>query len=348
MDMGKQNFYRCGQSAKELGVSSYKIRRLAESGLIPDAEFNGSQWHIPVSAVERMKKEGIPPLPKVVDVDEAASASANQKERTPTLLAEPSPEMVAVAEQAEMSGRKLTSARNNLELKRVRREEVEIDDYYREREKRLQMEEDEQLRRDAELFEADERTREKAEAIERRKGFISPWLEYALQQVPQGASREVEIDVHEEVIVALGKLDAGEREYTVKRLVDAAVQRGLKAWSVDKNKRAAIDGAISRLPLDMRMYEPWKGKSAKAASAALADVRTGSQAEMESLALDALEPLKTQFNHDERTAKALRGIVIAGATEDEIADARDAAQEALSALPTSSSDVHPTELMLRF
>lgn len=80
--MAKQNFYRCGQAANELGVSSYKIRRLAENGLIPDAEFSGSQWHIPTAAVERMKKEGVPPLPKVVDTDnEGASPDSKPKER---------------------------------------------------------------------------------------------------------------------------------------------------------------------------------------------------------------------------------------------------------------------------
>jgi hypothetical protein len=115
MDMAKQNFYRVGQVGKQLGLSSYKIRRLAESGLIPDAEFSGSQWHIPVAAVERMKKEGVPPLPKVVDTDhEGGSPSANPKDRAPTtLLAEPSDEMVRAAEEAEMSGRQLTVAKKS-------------------------------------------------------------------------------------------------------------------------------------------------------------------------------------------------------------------------------------------
>jgi excisionase family DNA binding protein len=336
--MAKDNYYRVGQAAHELGISSYTVRRLAESGLIPDAEYSGSRWRIPVSAVEQFKRDGVPELPRTIDSDNATTSSKSKDRPPATLLADPSPELVAVAEKAEMSGREVTAAENNLKLKRIRRDEVELEDFHREREKRLQREEEEQLRRDAELFEAEQRDHEKAEVITQRKEFISHWLEYALQQVPQGAPREIEIDVHEEAITALGKLDAGEREYTVKRLMDAAVQRALKGWNIDKNRRAAVEAAIARLPYEMRMYEPWKGRSAKAASAALADVHTGTQAEMESLALDALEPLKTQFNHGERTAKALRGIVIAGASEDEIADARDAVQEALSALPSNSSD----------
>jgi hypothetical protein len=237
-----------------------------------------------------------------------------------------------------MSGHAVTSAKNKLELKRMRKDEVEIDYYYREREKRLQQEEAEQQRRDEERIQADFLDREKAAAVAQRKQFTSKWLEYALQQIPAGAAREIEIDVHEEVVNALGKLDTGEREHSVERLVDAAVQRGLRGWNVDKNKRAAVQAAIARLPYEMRMYDPWKGRSAKAASAALADIHTGSQDEMESIARDALEPLKNEFDHAERTTKAIRGITIYGATADEIADARDAAQEALSALPSNSSD----------
>jgi excisionase family DNA binding protein len=37
--------YRTGQSAKVLGISSYRLRRLAESGLIK-AEFSGREWRI--------------------------------------------------------------------------------------------------------------------------------------------------------------------------------------------------------------------------------------------------------------------------------------------------------------
>jgi hypothetical protein len=36
--MAKDIFYRVGQAAKELGTSGYKIRKLAEAGVIADAE----------------------------------------------------------------------------------------------------------------------------------------------------------------------------------------------------------------------------------------------------------------------------------------------------------------------
>jgi hypothetical protein len=198
--MAKQNFYRVGQTAKELGASSYKIRRLAESGLIPDAEFSGAQWHIPVVAVERMKSEGIPPLPKVVDTDnEGAHPAPNPKERTPTtLLADPSLEMIAVAEEAEMSGRQLTVAKNKLEQNKVRREQTEIEDYFTDRQKRLQEQEAKENRRYEEELEADARRRHKEAAAEKRQAFFSHWLEYALQRKPYNAPNELQIDIHAE------------------------------------------------------------------------------------------------------------------------------------------------------
>ena len=67
--MAKQMTYRLGQVGKDLGVSSYRIRRLCETGQI-DAEFSGKQWQIPAAEVERLKRDGVPPTPKIVDSDD--------------------------------------------------------------------------------------------------------------------------------------------------------------------------------------------------------------------------------------------------------------------------------------
>jgi prolipoprotein diacylglyceryltransferase len=51
----KENFYRTGQVGKQLGISSYRVRQLCASGLIPDAELTeGGQWMVPGSAVEKL------------------------------------------------------------------------------------------------------------------------------------------------------------------------------------------------------------------------------------------------------------------------------------------------------
>src|SRR5215831_10920150 len=122
--MVRQILYRMGQAAKELGVTSYRIRRLCETGMI-NAEFTaGRQWEITASEIERLKRDGVPSAPKIIDTDDAEASSApNGNERAaPTLLADPSPEMIDAAEQAEISGRQLVVAKNELEQNKVRRE----------------------------------------------------------------------------------------------------------------------------------------------------------------------------------------------------------------------------------
>ena len=50
-------YFRTGQAAKQLGVSSYHIRRLCETGTI-DAEItDGQQWKIPAAEIARLKKD---------------------------------------------------------------------------------------------------------------------------------------------------------------------------------------------------------------------------------------------------------------------------------------------------
>ncbi len=65
--------------------------------------------------------------------------------------------MIAAAEGPEMSGRQLTVAKNTLEQNRVRREEVEINDFFAHRESRLQEQEAEERRCYEEQLEAAER-----------------------------------------------------------------------------------------------------------------------------------------------------------------------------------------------
>jgi hypothetical protein len=337
--MAKQMMYRVGQAAKDCGVSSYRLRRLCETGQV-DAEFSGQQWQIPASEVDKLKRNGVPSAPKIVDSDDAeASHSPNAKERAAsTLLAEPSAEMVAAAEQAEMSGRELTVAENKLKRNRVRREEVEIEDFFADRARRLQEQEQEERRRYQDQVEADTRQRENEAAAERRSEFYSKWLEYALQEKPYGAPAEVELDIHDQVLAALGKVDTGEREFVVRRLVDAAVSRGLQPWKTGEARRAAIEDALTQVPHHMQWDRSWKERTTKAASEALADVRPGvSKEEMGSLARAAIQPLVAEFELAGKVEEAVNGVRINGASHDELCDACESVREALAGLPSNAT-----------
>jgi hypothetical protein len=134
----KQNFYSTGQAAKLLEVSSYRIRRLCETGVFPGAEYTeGKQWLIPAAEAEKMKRDGVPPTPRTVDTDTDTERPRKDTVSTTTLLAAPSAAMVGAAEEAEISGRQLTVAKNKLEQNRVAKEETEIEDFFEGRAKRL-------------------------------------------------------------------------------------------------------------------------------------------------------------------------------------------------------------------
>jgi len=178
----------------------------------------------------------VPSAPKVVDDDAETSIASNEKERAAsTLLADPSQEMIAAAEEAEISARELSTAKNKLEQNKVRREQAEIEDFFTDREKRLQEQEAEENRRYEEELEADARRRHKEAAAERRQAFFSEWLEYGIRQKPWGAPNEVRLDIHAEILATLAKLATDEREFVVRRLVDAAVERGLKTWKAGRS-----------------------------------------------------------------------------------------------------------------
>jgi hypothetical protein len=336
--MGKEVLYRVGQAAKDLGVSSYRIRRLCETGLIA-AEFSGHQWEIPASEIERLKRDGVPSAPKiVVDSEDAEPSRAPNAKAATALLADPSPEMIAAAEQAEMSGHQLTVAKNKLEQNKMRREQTEIEDYFADRQKRLQEQEAEENRRYEEELEADARTRHKEAADEKRQGFLSHWLEYALRKKPWDAPDEVRLDIHSELLTTLAKLDTSEREFVVQRLVDAAVERGLKTWKADEAKRAGIKDAVAQLPYVMRWYEPWKAQTHKIASEALKDVSSSvTQEEMTSLARTALQSLIDEFERAGKIQQAIDAVRVYGANYDELREGQELVREALSDLPNTAS-----------
>jgi hypothetical protein len=314
--MGKQILYRVGQAAKDCGVSSYKIRRLCESGLI-DAEFSGKQWQIPAGEVDRLKRDGVPSAPKIVDTDDAEPSRAPNAKAATALLADPSPEMIAAAEEAEMSGQQLTVSKNKLEQNKVRREQVEIEDFFTDRQKRLKEQEAEENRRYEEELEADARRRHNEAAAGKRQAFFSEWLEYALGRKPYNAPDEVELDIHAEVLTTLVKLDTSERDFVVRRLVDAAVERGLKTWKAGEAKRDAIEDAISQLPWLMKHDKAWKAQAAKIAREALKDVSV-SKEEMASLARAALQPLTREFAQVGKIEEAVKGVRVDGANYEEI------------------------------
>jgi excisionase family DNA binding protein len=125
------NFYRSGQAAKQLGVSSYHLRRLCEVGEINAELTAGQQWRIPASEIVRLRREGIPDIP--VESDDGEDATYTSSEGEPEdppdgLLAAPSAELIEAAEEVKI-------VENRLRKRRVERESEEVEDWFRDRDR---------------------------------------------------------------------------------------------------------------------------------------------------------------------------------------------------------------------
>src|SRR5215471_8808896 len=128
-----ETYFRSGQAAKFLQISSRDMRRLCELGMI-EAEFSdGRQWRIPTSEVEKLQRLGVPPIPSG---DLAPHESNGRSTRSGQgLLAPPSASATGSAEEALMSEHELTIARNRVERLRAEFEGAQISDEFAERER---------------------------------------------------------------------------------------------------------------------------------------------------------------------------------------------------------------------
>jgi excisionase family DNA binding protein len=100
-------FYSTGQVARQLGTTLATIRTLCESRVIAAETTPGGHWRVPSSEVERLKRDGLPPIPRPLPTESAPPARNGTAGRHghPELLTEPSEEVVLAADQVGTSRR---------------------------------------------------------------------------------------------------------------------------------------------------------------------------------------------------------------------------------------------------
>src|SRR5262249_44185439 len=94
-DMGKF-FFTSGQAARQLGTTTDAIRNLCQSGAIKSQTTAGGQWRVPVAEIERLKRDGLPPIPRPMP---GRPAGPRVNSRASALLADPSEEAIAAADE---------------------------------------------------------------------------------------------------------------------------------------------------------------------------------------------------------------------------------------------------------
>ena len=323
-----ESFYRSGQVAKQLGVSSYHIRRLCEVGAITAEITAGQQWRIPGSEISRLRKEGIPDVPVESEDGEDDSTRTSYDETDPDeppegLLAAPSEELIEAAEEVKI-------VESRLKKRRIEKDAEEVEDWFRDRN-----------RRQAALEAAERQKAEAAQAEQHRRKWFDSWIQYALNSRPYDAPQETALEIHQAVQTALASIHPDQPQRTTQGLVDAAVAKALRPWKLKKDIRSAIEAALRRLGWDINHSAEWaplKRRAFEAAAGAIgklpADATSNEMGEVASL---AVQPMAKEYAHWQNCQNLARGITLSGGTFEEDQQARQAVIEALARLPVSSS-----------
>src|ERR1035437_10342310 len=272
-------FYSTGQVARQLGTTLAAVRILCENRVIAAETPPGGRLRVPASEVERLKRDGLPPIPRPLPIGSASSARNGTAGRHgyPEFPVETSEEVVSAADQVAIT-------RSALEKRKIDREIEENEDWFRNRQRRQ------------EAAEAVERQRTEAkQAEQRRLRWEQQWTQYALNSVPYDARREVEMEVHTKVAEALTVLQPSQPEAITQRLVDAAVHRALGPWTRKQEIERALKAGMNRLAWDVQFRAEYAALKQRAWDAAVEAHRKGrggaSYREMETAAAQAGQPM---------------------------------------------------------
>ena len=323
-----ESFYRSGQVAKQLGVSSYHIRRLCEVGAITAEITAGQQWRIPGSEISRLRKEGIPDVPVESEDGEDDSTRTSYDETDPDeppegLLAAPSEELIEAAEEVKI-------VESRLKKRRIEKDAEEVEDWFRDRN-----------RRQAALEAAERQKAEAAQAEQHRRKWFDSWIQYALNSRPYDAPQETALEIHQAVQTALASIHPDQPQRTTQGLVDAAVAKALRPWKLKKDIRSAIEAALRRLGWDINHRAEWaplKRRAFEAAAGAIGKLPAdATSSEMEEVASLAVQPMAKQYAHWQNCQSIAGWITLSGGTVEEDHQARQAVIEVLARLPVSTS-----------
>lgn len=231
--------------------------------------------------------------------------------------------MIEAAEDVEI-------AESRVHKRRLEREAEEVEDWFRDRQ-----------RRQAEETETARRQQAAAQIEKQRQAWANQWIEYALNSLPFEAPREIELDVHVSVQQALSGVQPGQAESITKRLVAAAVEKALLPWRRKQDIGRALDAAKDRLAWEVgnvAAFAPLKQRAWEAAVAAVGKLRAdASYREMEAATVQAVQPMIREYEDCELCRRVLMRTYISGATSDEQEAATEAAREAVAGQPIGAS-----------
>jgi excisionase family DNA binding protein len=334
-------FYTTGQVARELKVSNQTVRNHCASGVIKASRSAGGHFRIEPAELERLKNLGS--LPSVARPALSENGTRPTKKNPNELLAEPSIDVIESAEEAYVSDRQLVRDTHQLHRMKIRKEAVELQDFFDAREQAQLDKRLEEERRQAELDQKQIQQRHAELAAEGRRRFERKWLEYAIERKRWDSPADYVLLIKPELLATLANIEPDESDYIVQRSVDAAIARALQPWNTAEERRQAkaqaIERALDDLPFYMRFDRDWQARARKSACEAVDGARDDTSANtLAALARVSVHPLIQEYEHGERIQSALGSVFLPTGNVNDLDEAREAVQTALSALPVGASD----------
>ena len=321
-------FFSTGQVARQLGTTLANVRALCDAHAIKAETTPGGHLRVAAAEVERLKRDGLPPLPRPLPTELGPLAGNGKVPRgNSPLLAAPSEEVIDSAEE-------VVRLENEVKSLGLRKQKEEKLDWFREREER-------EAAWEAQQLEAEQRRQTEIAAEQRRQVWKTYWTGYALRRIPSSAPESVRLDVYQVVEETLTDLEPTQPDSLTRRLVDAAVDRALTPWRTATQKSERIQEACEdwNLPCNMRHDRAWKARMYEAASTAVGRLRAGaSLAEVDAAARQAIVPLVREFEHQRACAEIIASVrgELSGA-DAEVEEGNEGVQKALAELPVGTS-----------
>jgi hypothetical protein len=317
-------FYSTGQVARQLGTTLAAIRVLCEKRLIAAETSPGGHWRVPASEVQRLMRDGLPPVPRPLPNPSTPTADhgPSNGHSYPEFVEEPSDEVALAADRVAIT-------RSALEQRKIEREIEENEDWFRDRD-----------RRRAEANATERQKAETKQAEQRYQEWVQEWTQYALNSVPWAARQEVEVEVYAAVQQVLSLSQPGQPRGVIHRVVDAAVHKALAPWTRKQEIERALAAGMNKLGWNVQHRPEYAALKQRAWDATVAAVRRvraeASYQEMETAAVQAVQPMVREYEHQQACERMVARLYLFDLDFAERDRAKEAVQTALEKLPVGA------------
>jgi excisionase family DNA binding protein len=321
-------FFRTSEAARMLGVSPAQIRALCEAGAVEAETTPGRQWRIAADELERLTRDGLPPIPRPLpDASGPPARNGRPRQGHPELLADPSHDVVSAAEQVAIT-------RSQLEKRKVERDLEETEDWFRERDyEKAQREADRQREERARLAE------------DARTDWLQQAEEYALRRIHSDVPAQMRLTALEAVRNRLEPLTPIPSPQVTKEIVDAALELALGPWIRLGDMAAVVAEIREKLPWEFRGSPEVRTAAVETAVSAMRDLLTGNihstLGDLRAVATAPVQAVVSTFRHEQRCRKLLNDrwwLRLPDGTAEDQAQAKAAVEAALHEQPFATSD----------